>query len=169
MSSFNAKFKRRLINEEGKMEVTLEMNSYADNKIAELLNKDIIYNFSFKPLKAQRSNNQNNLLWLLIHDISVARNTDRATSEDDWEVYLEALERAQAKFEVVAIKPQAIPMLQKTFRAVKELNRFITNKGVEMAQCKVFYGSSQMDVQEMGKLIDTVLDMAAEEGVAVNY
>lgn len=34
-----------------------------------------------------------------------------------------------------------------------------------MAQVKVFYGSSKMDVKEMAKLIDTVLDMAAEEGV----
>ena len=57
--------------------------------------------------------------------------------------------------------------MKEHFRAVKELNRFFTEKGVEMAQCKVFYGSSKMDVKEMALLLDTVLDMAAEREIPI--
>lgn len=169
--NLNATYIRRQTNEDGKVEITFELNSFADAQIINLLEKGSPYQLRITEVKQDRSIRQNHLLWSAIHKISVVRNSELATSEDDWEVYLEALERAQAKFEVIAIKPEAIPMLKQQFRAVKELNRFTTSKGVEMAQCKVFYGSSKMDVQEMGKLIDTVLAMASEEGItdAFNY
>ena len=165
MNTFNAKYIRRQTNEDGRTEITLELNSYLDRQVIELLEKGSLYRFKWAEVKSQRSIQQNSYLWTLIHEISVKRNTDRATSEDDWNIYLEALERAQAKFTFIAIKPEAVPMLKEQFRAVKELNRFTTEKGVEMTQVKVFYGSSKMDVKEMAKLIDTVLDMASEEGV----
>ena len=125
--------------------------------------------YRFKPLevKSKRTIKQNSLLWEIIHEISIKRNGEQATSDDDWDVYLEALERANAKFEHIAIKPDALPMLKEHFRAVKELNRFITSKNVEMVQCRVYYGSSKMDATEMAKLLDTVLDMAAQYEIYV--
>lgn len=166
--NFKAKYLRKNTNEEGKVEVTFELNSFLDAQVIGQMEKNSLYRFKFDEIKSKRSINQNNMMWNLIHEISVARNSDLATSEDDWAVYLEALERAQAKFEYIAIKPEALPMLKQAFRAVKELNRFTTEKGVEMAQCKVYYGSSKMDVKEMGKLIDVVLAMASEEGVPLD-
>lgn len=172
MNTFFAKYIRKITTEEGRTEVTLELNSYQDNQVIAQLEKGLLYRFKWLEVKSKRSLQQNSLLWEVIHEISLARNTDRATSDDDWAIYLEALERAQAKFEYIVIKPEAIPMLKESFRAVKEMGRIISTKGIEMAQVKVFYGSSKMDVKEMAKLIDTVLDMASEEGVvldAVNY
>lgn len=167
MNTFNAKYIRKSTNEDGKTEITLELNSYLDSQVISSMEKGSLYRLKWAEIKSKRSIQQNNLLWSLIHDISIERNSERATSDDDWDIYIEALERAQAKFEIIAIRPEAIPMLKESFRAVRELNRFTTEKGVEMAQCKVFYGSSKMDVKEMAKLLDTVIMMAQEQGVVL--
>lgn len=165
MNTFNAKYIRKITTEEGRTEITLELNSYMDNQVVSQLEKGSLYRLKWAEVKSKRSIQQNNLLWSLIHEISVDRNSEMATSDDDWDIYIEALEKAQAKCEIIAIRPEAIPMLKESFRAVRELNRFVTEKGVEMAQCKVFYGSSKMDISEMGKLLDTVIMMAQEQGI----
>lgn len=121
MNTFNAKYLRRQTNEDGRTEITLELNSYLDNQVIAQLEKGLLYRFKWLEVKSKRSLQQNSLLWEVIHEISLARNTDRATSDDDWAIYLEALERAQAKFEYIVIKPEAIPMLKESFRAVKEM------------------------------------------------
>lgn len=167
MKSFNAEFTRKTTNDDGSAEIVFTVKSYIDKEIIKELEKGALYTLKTAPVKAKRSIEQNNYLWALIHEISVADNTELATSNDDWDVYLEALERAQAKFEYIRIKPEGIPLLKEHFRAVRELNRFTTEKGVEMVQCKVFYGSSKMNISEMAKLLDTVLDMASERGVTI--
>lgn len=167
--NINGKYKRKQVNEDGNVEIVFELTAIQHVHMAEQLQKDCHYRIKLDEIKSKRTIEQNNYMWALIHDISEARNSRLATSDDDWEVYLEALEKAQAKCEIVAIKPEAVPMLKQSFRAVRELNHFITEKGVEMAQCKVFYGSSKMDATEMAKLIDIVLMMAQQEGVEIKY
>lgn len=167
--NITGKYVRKQINEEGNAELVIEVSNLQFVNMLDQLLKGAYYRIRLDEVKSKRSIEQNGYMWALIHDISEARNTTLATSEDDWQVYLEALERAQAKFEYLAIKPEAVPMLKQTFRAVKELNTFTTEKGVEMAQCKVFYGSSKMDAKEMAKLLDTVIDIAQEEGVELKY
>lgn len=161
----NGYFTRYQKNEDGDTEIVFTIKGFNSLQQISQLQKDTLYRFKPVEVKSKRTIKQNSTLWALIHEISVARNTERATSDDDWDVYIEALEKAQAKFTILAIKPEAIPMFKESFRALKELSRFVTEKGVEMAQVKVFYGSSKMDVAEMGKLLDTVLDMASEYGI----
>lgn len=165
MKSFNAIYTRKATNDDESVEVVFTAKSYKDKETIKLLEKGALYTLKLDEPKSRRTIQQNSYLWSLIHDIAVADNSEKATSNDDWDVYLEALERAQAKFEYIAIKPEGIPLLKEHFRAVKELNRFTTEKGVEMVQCKVYYGSSKMDVKEMAKLLDTVLDMARERDI----
>lgn len=158
----NAYYTRMLKTEDGDAEITFTVKGmYSINQLSELV-KGTLYRARLTEVKSKRSIKQNSLLWELIHEISIKRNGEQATSDDDWDVYLEALEKANAKFEYIAIKPEAVPLLKEHFRAVKELNRFTTEKGVEMVQCRVYYGSSKMDIKEMGKLLDTVLDIASE-------
>ena len=166
--NITAKYIRKQTNEEGNVEVVLEVGMQFVHLLEQML-KGAYYRIRLDEVKSKRSIEQNSYLWALIHDISEARNTTRATNQDDWEIYLEALERAQAKFEYIAVREEAIPMLKQAFRAVKELNTFTTEKGKDMVQCKVFYGSSKMDAKEMAKLLDTVIDMAQQEGVEMRY
>lgn len=103
-------------------------------------------------------------MWAIIHEINVARGTERAT--DDWNIYIEALERAGAKYEYVAVLPDAEELLSQQFRAIKYMNSFEHN-GRTFNSYKVFYGSSKMDTKEMTMLLETVLDMATEQGIAL--
>lgn len=165
MRTFNGEYTRKSINEDGDVELTFTVKNYVDKEIIKGFEKSVLYRFKTTEVKAKRTIEQNKYMWAIIHEIAEVDNGERATADDDWCVYIEALERANAKFEYIAIKPEAIPLLQEHFRAVKELNRFTTEKGIEMAQCKVFYGSSKMDISEMAKLLDTVLDMASERDI----
>lgn len=101
-------------------------------------------------------------MWELIHEINIARGTERAN--DDWDIYIEALQRAGAKSEYIASLPEAEDLLKKQFRAIKKMNSFEHN-GRIFNSYRVFIGSSQMNTKEMKQLLETVLDMASEVGV----
>ena len=161
--NINAEYKERKTNENGEVELTFVLKSISDKVKAEELQK-VLYRISLTEIRSKKTLQQSHYLWSLLHDISVARNGELATSESDWEVYIEALERAQAKFEYVACLPEAYELLKHQFRATKIMNEFEHN-GKTFIQAKVFYGSSKMDVKEMAKLLDTVIIMAQQEGV----
>lgn len=161
--NINAEYKERKTNENGEVELTFVLKSISDKVKAEELQK-VLYRISLTEIRSKKTLQQSHYLWSLLHDISVARNGELATSESDWEVYIEALERAQAKFEYVACLPEAYELLKGQFRATKIMNEFEHN-GKTFIQAKVFYGSSKMDVKEMAKLLDTVIMMAQDEGV----
>lgn len=153
----NGRYVRKSINEDGKTEITIEISSPIS------LEKDKIYRIEFKEAKSSRTLQQNAYLWAIIHDISVNRNGDRATDDDDMAVYVELLEKANAKFEYIACLPEADRLIRQQFRAVRLLNQF-EHKGKTFNQYKVFVGSSKFDTAEMAKLIDMALDTAMMEG-----
>jgi len=142
--------------------ITLKMLDYPSKIQAKELKNGNSYRLNVNEIKSKRTLEQNALLWQLIHEIAIARSGVRANDDED--IYYEALERAGAKYEYVACLPSAEKVLLKHFRAIKKLNSF-THKGKIFNQYKAFYGSSTMDKKEMSILLDTVLDMATEEGI----
>lgn len=159
---------RRLINEDGYTEITFLVKNYRNQQLVKELEKDKCYRIELNVVKSKRSIEQNNLMWKLIHEISQKINGTLANDDDDWDVYLTALERAGAKFEYLAGYPQVENLLRQQYRAVKVMNNF-EHKGKTLTQFKVYYGSSKMDTSEMTKLINTVMDMAQECGVDTTY
>ena len=160
------KVNKRVVNEEGNLELTIEVNNLFQQEQLRSLDKTKEYRFEIDEIKGARSIYQNNLMWKIIHDIAVARGSVRA-SEDDWSIYLEALGRTGAKFEYIAVLPQAENILKEQFRAIKLMNTF-EHKGKTFNQYKVYYGSSKLNTKEMSLMIDTVKDMAVESGVDVS-
>lgn len=156
------KYLRRSIDEDGKTEITLSLYSFADTEIARQLEKGELYKIALTKATSKRTNEQNKLMWALIHDIAVARGTKRAN--DDYDIYIEALERAGAKFDYMQILPPAETLLKEHFRAVKFVNAF-EQDGKIWHTYKVYYGSSKMNKEEMNILLETVMDMAEECGV----
>ena len=160
------KVNKRVVNEEGNLELTIEVNNLFQQEQLRSLDKTKEYRFEIDEVKQARSIYQNNLMWKIIHDIAIARGGDRA-SEDDWSIYLEALERTGAKFEYIAVLPQAENILKEQFRAIKLMNTF-EHKGKTFNQYKVYYGSSKLNTKEMSLIIETIKDMAVESGVDVS-
>ena len=160
------KVNKRVINEEGNLELTIEVNNLFQQEQLRSLDKTKEYRFEIDEIKQTRSIYQNNLMWEIIHEIAIARGSVRA-SEDDWSIYLEALERTGAKFEYIAVLPQAENILKEQFRAIKLMNTF-EHKGKTFNQYKVYYGSSKLNTKEMSLMIETIKDMAVESGVDVS-
>lgn len=160
------KVNKRVVNEEGNLEITIEVNNLFQQEQLKNLDKTKEYRFEIDEIKRARTIYQNNLMWKIIHEIAVARGGVRA-SEDDWDIYLEALERAGAKFEYIAVLPQAENILKEQFRAIKLMNTF-EHKGKTFNQYKVYYGSSKLNTKEMSLMIETVKEMAVESGVDVS-
>lgn len=160
--NITGEYLRQVTSEEGDKEITFLVRNYKDKEEIKKFTKEKSYRININAIKSKRSIEQNALMWSLIHEISVARGTQRAN--DDWDIYLEALERAGAKYEYIAVLPEAEQLLKESFRAVKLMNQFEHNNRT-FNQYKVYYGSSKMDTKEMTLLLETVLDMASEVGI----
>lgn len=152
-------------NENDETEITFTIRANYKYLLAEL-NKETLYSINVSKAKDKRTEQQNRYLWALIGEIDKARNGDR--SNDDWEIYLEALVRAGAKFTHLLVEPEAESLLRDRFRAIQFVRQIRKGNKV-FNDYKCFYGSSKMDKKEMADLIDTLLDMASECGLDIVY
>lgn len=152
-------------NENDETEITFTIGANYKYLLAEL-DKQTLYALNISKAKDKRTEQQNKYLWALIGEIDKARNGDR--SNDDFEIYVEALMRAGAKFTHLLVEPEAESLLRDKFRAVQFVRQIKKGNRV-FNDYKCFYGSSKMDKKEMADLIDTVLDMASECGLDIVY
>lgn len=159
--NFTATLIRRAMDESGDVEMTFSVKGYANKQIASSVIKSSPFRISLAEIGSKRSLEQNALMWALIHEIA------EVMHQTDEEVYINALELADAKYEYIACLPDASDILAKHYRAIKLMNTFEHN-GKTFNQYKVFYGSSTMNTKEMNKLIETVLQMARELDIPVD-
>lgn len=146
--------------------LTLNIPNYRHIEMLKELQADKLYSIEIKEAKSKRSLQQNAYLWALLSEIDKTVNGER--SNDEWSIYIEALERAGAKCEYIGALPETEALLKENFRAIKKIKEIDLN-GKLGYMFKVFIGSSKMDTKEMGTLIDTVLDMAEEIGIDTDY
>ena len=151
------------INDEIEITFTIRANY---KYLLEELDKQTLYSIAVSKAKDKRTEQQNKYLWALIGEIDKARNGDR--SNDDFEIYIEALMRAGAKFTHLLVEPEAESLLRDKFRAIQFVRQIRKGNRV-FNDYKCFYGSSKMDKKEIADLIDTVLDMASECGLDIVY
>lgn len=162
----NATFERQSYDRDGNIELTFKTSRVSDHW-AKSLEYGGTYTLEAVKAKPKRTLEQNALMWALIHDIAEHRN-GRANTDNEWDVYIEALERAGAKYEVLTCVPEAEKILRDTSRAIKLLTTAEVH-GRTFNAYKVFYGSSKMDKAEMAKLLDEIINIAYEEGIDVIY
>lgn len=146
--------------------VTFDISNFRHVEELNNLEADKLYSIEIKEAKSKRSLQQNAYLWALLSEIDRAVNGER--SNDEWSIYIDALERAGAKCEYIGALPETEQLLKENFRAIKFIKKIDLN-GVDGNMYKVFIGSSKMDSKEMGVLIDAVLDMAEEIGIEISY
>lgn len=163
----NARYIRKSVNEEGKTEITLELNGLLDEEQIRLLDKGETYRIKLTPIRSKRSLEQNALLWALIDEMSEARGDD--TSDGKWEVYLELLEEAQASYYYIQADVKAADRVRRDFRTVREVNRFVNEKGNTIVAYQCFDGSSKLDKVQMSKLLEVAINKAAEYDIYPIY
>ena len=161
-----AEYDRTSYDADGNAILSLKVPRYQHKQLLAELDQSAPLAVEINKFKSKRSIEQNKYMWALIGEIDRARNGGRHS--DDWAVYIEALERAGAKYEYIACLIEAEDMLRQAFRAIHYVKPFEGGKG-EMGVYKCFYGSSKMTTAEMSELIETVLDIAAEAGIDTAY
>lgn len=159
-----ADYTRKVTNEDGNLEITFTAKNWNYKKYCDNLEK-IPYALEISEIKSKRSINQNSYLWALIGEINKAESGGR---DADWDIYCALLEKANAKYEWVHVLEEAVPVLKEHFRAVHIAKREVEN-GKTFAFCKCYLGSSKMNKEEMGQLIDATLDYAEQIGIDTSY
>lgn len=120
------------------------------------------YEVNIQEYRSKRSLEQNSYMWLLISEIDKKLNGGRPNEPID--VYIQCLQRANAKYDFVYVIHDAVNELKKKFRAMEYIGKVEVN-GVILENWKIYYGSSSMNTKEMSNLIDCVLDYASEVGI----
>ena len=138
----------------------MKITGTPDKLITELLNldRDKIYSMEIKEPKSKRTLQQNAYMWKMIGEIA------KKQFQDEMEVYCQALEAANAKYEYVLGLESIESELRKNFRAVKVV-RPEYFKGKKMIVYKCFIGSSKMNTKEMSELLEIVLSWANQLGI----
>lgn len=108
-----------------------------------------------------RTLEQNRYLWKLINEIG---RVQQGRAVDDTELYCDLLEKANVKWDIVEVIPQAEQRLRDYFRRI----RFLDTDGYKN-QYKVYYGSSKFNTKEMSELIEAALDWAEDAGIPQAY
>ena len=137
-------------NEDFETEITFTIRDNY-NYLIQDLKKDELYSITVSKARDKRTEQQNKYMWALIGEIDKSRNGDR--SNDDYEIYIEALVRTGAKYTHLLVEPEAESMLRENFRAI-QLARKIQVGNKQFNDYKCFYGSSKMDKKEMHDLIE---------------
>lgn len=158
-------FSRSGKSENFETEITLTIRDKYKHLIQDL-NKEELYSIKIEKARDKRTEQQNKYMWSLIGEIDKARNGER--SNDDFDIYIEALVRAGAKYTHLLVEPKVVPTLREKFRAIQLARKIKVGEKI-FCDYKCFDGSSKFDTKEMHDLIETILDMASECGLDIVY
>jgi hypothetical protein len=101
-------------------------------------------------------------MWKLIREIA------KSSYISDYEVYLNAIKKADAKSEYFITSYEMTEELRKNFRGVEFIRyQYVNNKKCYVYKC--YLGSSKMTTKEMKELIEILLDMANDTGLDLIY
>lgn len=161
-----ATFQRRSLTEDGGMEIAFKVDKHSYNWISACKSLETQpYALEISKPRSKRSNDQNALLWKIIHDIAEQEDGHLA---NDWDTYCALLELADAKHTDLVAPAEAEEEFRKVqgLRAVKVL-RPAQQEGYLIY--RLYPGSSTFNTKEMTKLIDVALDYAAKIGLDTAY
>lgn len=153
-------YQKKVINENGNIELTFEVSDFQSKALVEELQKDT-YKLDITKPQSKRTLQQNAYMWAMIHELATYNN------QEPMEVYIQALEESNAKYEYVWALPSIAEELNKNFRAVKVVKKDeIRGKSCLVYKC--FIGSSKFSKEEMTKLVDTIKNWCIEYNIPVN-
>lgn len=123
------------------------------------------YELSITKPSKKRTGQQNAYLWELLGKICMKEDGNKA---GDIDLYCQLVEQAGIKCEYLMGLPETEAGLKKVFRVVKTVDSRNYN-GQQMSVFKCFYGSSKMNTEEMGRLIDKAIERAEAIGIDTEY
>ena len=144
------KFKARIIDQKNHAHLNFIVENYQNVMQLEELKEDECYSLDIKKRKSARSINQNKFLWALLHALEIK------TRETAMSWYIKALMDTGAKFDYIWATVKTEDSLKQQFRAIQRIKPHRIKESDGWLY-KVFIGSSKFNVEEMNKLLDTVM------------
>lgn len=141
-------------------EITFQFEDFSVLKKLEMIMNEPIA-VTLKRWKEERSIAQNNFLWALIKDISIA-----TKNKNRWSIYLELL-RKHGEFTYTMIRPEAVDKFSKQWREVENLGEVKTEKGEIATQLRCYYGTHLYTTEEMSNFLENVIEEMKESDIKV--
>lgn len=149
------------INRDGTQNITITVQADFREEFDELYDKDI--KVDIKKFNKARSMTANNYAWELIDRIAEKMNKKKS------EVYRDAIRDIGGVSTMVGMKDEAIETFRKNWEA-NHLGRQVevipgsTKTG--WSNVRIYFGSSEFDVAQMGRFIDSLVQDAESIGIA---
>ena len=133
-------------------------------KVAESLSLNE-YEIELEKPRRERTLNQNALLWSLIGEISKNENGSYADVDT---IYSQILEMAAIKCVFLSVKEDGLDELKKSFRLVVIKERIPEDDGIDTLIVQCYSGTSQMNTEDMSKIIEATLSYAEQRNIDVD-
>ena len=145
-----AKYLGHLYDNKHNAELRLRIDNYRHTQYLDELDREKEYQVEIKEVKSKRSLEQNKFLWALLHALEIK------TRETAMSWYIKALMDTGAKFDYIWATVKTEDSLKQQFRAIQRIKPHRIKESDGWLY-KVFIGSSKFNVEEMNKLLDTVM------------
>lgn len=156
----HAKVKDVLVDRYNHAYLTVKIENYRQVQWLNELEQDQVYSVDLKKVKSKRSISQNALLWKLLHEL------EKVTQELAMDWYIKALVDTGAVVDYVWGTEDTETTLKKSFRAVQKVKPHKI-KDTDGWLYRVIVGSSKFNIEEMTRLIETVLRYCTEHNIDI--
>lgn len=157
---FKSKLNNITVDLQGNYLFTAEVPKGYVESLSKLQGKDL--SVKVGKLTKKRSLNANAYAWVLL--TRIAEEMSRDEYIDKWEVYKDCLVKYSNSFVYMVVKKEALPGIEKVFRAVEVLaEQLMGDQDTLQLQC--YYGSSTFTKEEMQTFLDGVVLEAKELGI----
>lgn len=160
-------FREKFLNNDGDMVLLFKVSDLPSRKEAENFKQGQRYTINASVPKSTRSNQQNRMMWALIGEICEKINGCRSDAEE-MNIYCQILQETGAKCDLFQCTEEAYAAFKKQFRYCTVLEERDGKKGKTLI-VKAYFGTSQMNTEEMSKVIDRTIQYAEEVGINTEY
>lgn len=140
--------------------LSIEMTEGNAADVEQLRDNDLA--IELKQWRNRRSKTANGLLWHCIGII--AENQLGENKMSPWEIYLSLLRR-YGQYTLISVKEDAVESFKKIYRECEEVGRRYDTDGVAWIDLLCYFGSSQYNSKEFGRLLDGCIDDMRQAGL----
>lgn len=108
--------------------------------------------------RERRGHDANAYAWVLMQKIAELVGTDK------WSIYIDMLKKYSRSFTHMIVKPEAVDMVKRMYRATVDLGEVCVN-GKTGRELQVYFGSSTFDTKEMSVFIDGIVSECKMMGI----
>lgn len=145
--------------------LTMEFPAHSIEKLKKFKPGDLC-TVEIKRPKDKRTLEQNRLIWLIIGLIDKRIN---GYFSDEMSIYCSLIRQAKIKTQYFETLEAAKGHLEEVYRVVEEIERRVSEKGIETVLYRCYIGTSKFTKEEMSDFIEVLINRAYQEGLDIHH